>query len=218
MDNSFKYLISPENSKPRNFSPKLRIAILASGEGSNFQELIDLSKSNKFDIDIKILITNKSDAGCILRAKKSNISYKIIKNSDYETKEYFENEIINTINKYDIELIVMAGWMRIMSSKFVNAFKNKIINIHPSLLPSFKGNNSIKEALDSGSKITGCSVHFVEPQVDSGTIIMQAALSISKNDNLETITEKIHFLEHKILPLSISQAGYILRDGFKGSD
>ena len=218
MDYSFKYLISPANSKPRKFSPKLRIAILASGDGSNFQELIDLSKSNKFDIDIKILITNKSDAGCILRAKKSNISYKIIKNSDYETKEYFENEIINTINKYDIELIVMAGWMRIMSSEFVNAFKNKIINIHPSLLPSFKGNNSIKEALDSGSMITGCTVHFVEPEVDSGSIIMQAALSISKNDNLGTITKKIHFLEHKILPLSISQAGYILRDGFKGND
>ena len=218
MDNSFKYLISPENSKPREFSPKLRIAILASGEGSNFQELIDLSKSNKFDIDIKILITNKSDAGCILRAKKSNIHCKIIKNSDYETKEYFENEIINTINKYDIELIVMAGWMKIMSSKFVNTFKNKIINIHPSLLPSFKGNNAIKDAINSGSKITGCSVHFVEPEVDSGTLIMQAALSISKDDDFKTIIKKIHFLEHKILPLSISKAGYMLREGIKDND
>ena len=218
MDQSFNYLISPEISNLRDFSPKLKIAILASGEGSNFQELIDLSKSNKFDIDIRLLITNKSEAGCLLRAKKSNISYKIIKVSDYDTNEYFEEEIINTIKKQDIELVVMAGWMKIMSSKFVNAFKNKIINIHPSLLPSFKGNNAVREALKNGSKITGCSVHFVEPEVDSGTLIMQAALSISKEDNLETITKKIHFLEHKILPLSISQAGYILRDGFKGSD
>ena len=112
----------------------------------------------------------------------------------------------------------MAGWMKIMSSKFVNAFKNKIINIHPSLLPSFKGNNAIKQALTNCSKITGCSVHFVEPEVDSGSLIMQAALSISDQDNIDSITKKIHLLEHKILPPSISQAGYMLRNGFKDND
>ena len=218
MDKSFKYLISPEFSKTSKFTPKLRVAILASGEGSNFQELIDLSKSNKFDIDIRILITNNSNAGCILRAKKSNISYEIIKNSDYEDKEHFEEEIINTIKKYDIEIIVMAGWMKIMSSKFVNAFKNKIINIHPSLLPAFKGINAIKEAITNGSMITGCSVHFVEAEVDSGSLIMQAALSISKEDNIDSVTKKMHLLEHKILPLSISQAGYIMRSSFKDND
>ena len=217
LDKSFNYLISPSITKPWHFSPRLKIAILASGDGSNFQELIDLSKSNKFDIDIRILITNKSDAGCILRAKKSNIPYKIIKTADYENVEYFEKELINTIKKQEIELIVMAGWMKIMSSKFVNRFKNKIINIHPSLLPSFKGNNAIEEAITYGSKITGCSVHFVEPEVDSGELIMQAALSITKEDNIESITKKIHFLEHKILPLSISQAGYIIRNSFKGN-
>ena len=127
-------------------------------------------------------------------------------------------QIINTLKKYDIELVVMAGWMKIMSSKFVNAFKNKIINIHPSLLPSFKGNNAIKQAITSGVKITGCSVHFVEPEVDSGSLIMQAACSISDQDNTDSITKKIHFLEHEILPLSISQAGYMLRNGFKGND
>ncbi len=218
MDKSFNYLISPEISKLKDFSPKLKIAILASGEGSNFQKLIKLSKSNQFDIDIKLLITNKSDAGCLSKAKESNISFKIIKDSDYENKEYFEEEIINTIKKLDIELIVMAGWMKIMSSKFVNAFKNKIINIHPSLLPSFKGNNAIKQAITSGSKITGCSVHFVEPEVDSGSLIIQAALSISDQDNIDSITKKIHLLEHEILPLSISQAGYMLRNGFKDND
>ena len=218
MDKLFNYIISPEITKLRKFSPKLKIAILASGEGSNFQELIDLSKSNKFDIDITILITDNSDAGCIIKANKSNIKYKIIKNSDYEKREYFEDEIINSLKKIDIELIVMAGWMKIMSSKFVNAFKNKIINIHPSLLPSFKGNNAIKLAIKNGSKITGCSVHFVESEVDSGSLIMQAALSISDQDNIDSITKKVHLLEHKILPLSISQAGYMLRNGFKGND
>ena len=218
MDQSFDYLISPKITDLRNFSPKLKIAILASGDGSNFQELIDLSKSNKFDIDIRLLITNKSEAGCLSKAKKSNIAYRIIKVSDYENKEYFEEEIINTIIKHDIELVVMAGWMKIMSSKFVKAFKNKIINIHPSLLPSFKGNNAIKEALKNGSKITGCSVHYVEPEVDSGSLIMQAAVSISDQDNIDSITKKIHLLEHKILPLSISQAGYMLRNCIKDND
>ena len=217
MDKSFNYIISPEFSILRHFSPKLKIAILASGEGSNFQELINLSKLDKFDIDIKILITNKSNAGCILRAKESNISFKVIRNSDYEDNDFFEDEIINTIRSYDIELVVMAGWMKIMSSKFVNAFKNRIINIHPSLLPSFKGNNAIKEALANDSKITGCSVHYVEPEVDSGALIMQAALSISEEDDYETISKKIHLLEHKILPLSISHAGFMLRNSFKGN-
>ena len=218
MDKSFNYLISPEITQLREFSPKLKIAILAAGEGSNFQELINLSTSNNFDIDIKILITNKSTAGCISRAKNSDISYKVIKSSDYENKDYFEDEIINTIKKNDVELVVMAGWMKIMSSKFVNAFKNKIINIHPSLLPSFKGSNAIKEAIRNDSKITGCSVHFVEAEVDSGSLIMQAALPISDKDDLESITKKIHLLEHKILPLSISQAGYIIRSRFMGND
>ena len=218
MDKSFNYIISPEFTKLRQFSPKLKIAILASGEGTNFQELVNLSKLNKFDIDIKILITNKLDAGCISRAKESNICFKIIKNSDYEKSEYFEDEIINTIMTYDIELVVMAGWMKIMSSKFVNAFKNKIINIHPSLLPSFKGSNAIKQSITNGSKITGCSVHFVETEVDSGSLIIQGALAISDQDDIDSITAKIHLLEHEILPLSISEAGYMLRNCFKGND
>ena len=218
MDKSFKYLISPEISKLKEFSPKLRIAILASGEGSNFQKLIDLSKSNTFDIDIRILITNKPDAGCISRAKESNISYKIINNSDYKNKDYFEEEIINTLKNNDIELVVMAGWMKIMSSKFVSIFKNKLINIHPSLLPSFKGSNAIKEAMSNDAKITGCSVHFVESEVDSGALIMQAALPVSDEDNLETISKKIHLLEHRILPLSISEAGYVIRSHFTEND
>ena len=103
MDKSFNYIISPEISQLREFSPKLKVAILASGKGSNFQELIDLSNSNKFDIDIKILITNKSEAGCISRAKNSNISYKVIKSSEYENKDDFEDEIINTCRSFSLQ-------------------------------------------------------------------------------------------------------------------
>ena len=211
MDKSFNYIISPEISEFRRFSPKLKIGVLASGEGTNFQELINLSRKGVLDIDIKVLITNKEDSGCIKRAGNAGIPCKIIIAKDFSQKELFEFEIINNLINYDIELVVMAGWMKIVSPFFINKFKNKIINIHPSLLPAYKGASAIKDCLLKGSKITGCSVHFVEEEVDSGSLIMQAALSIFNDDNIETLSKKIQLLEHIILPHSISHAGNLIR-------
>jgi len=211
LNKSINYIISPEISEFRRFSPKLKIGVLASGKGTNFQELINLSEKGELDIDIKVLITNKDDAGCIKRAESVNIPYKIIRVKDFSQKKLFELEIINTLINYDVELIVMAGWMKIVSPFFISKFKNKIINIHPSLLPAYKGGSAIEESLLNGSKITGCSVHYVEEEVDSGSLIMQAALSISNEDNVETLSKKIQILEHKILPHSISHAGYLIR-------
>ena len=214
MDKSFNYIISPEISEFRKFSPKLKIGVLASGNGTNFQELINVSEKGELDIDIKVLITNKDDAGCIKRAKSVNIPHKIIRGKDFSQKELFELEIINILNNYDVELIVMAGWMKIVTPFFINKFKNKIINIHPSLLPAYKGSTAINDSILNGSKITGCSVHFVEEEVDSGSLIMQAALSIRDDDNVESLTKRIQILEHKILPHSISHAGFLIRSNF----
>ncbi len=218
MNKTFNYIISPELSEFRKFSPKLKIGILASGKGSNFQELINLSEEDKLDIDIKVLITNKKDAGCIQKAKKANIPYKIVTQNDFPEKKLFESEIINTLISFDVELLVMAGWMKIVSADFVYKFKNRIINIHPSLLPSYKGSNAISEALLNGSKITGCSVHIVDTEVDSGSLILQAALPILKNDTIESLTQKIQELEHKILPHSISKVGFFIRKNFRDND
>ena len=121
---------------------------------------------------------------------------------------------MNTLIKYDVELIVMAGWMKIVTPFFINKFKNKIINIHPSLLPAYKGGRAINDSILNGSKITGCSVHFVEEEVDSGSLIMQAALPIRDDDNIESLSKKIHMLEHKILPHSISHVGFLIRSNF----
>ena len=214
MDKSFNYIISPEISEFRKFSPKLKIGVLASGNGTNFQELINLSQKGELDIDIKVLITNKDDAGCIKRAESVKIPHKIIREKDFSRKELFELEIINTLNNYHVELVVMAGWMKIVTPFFINKFKNKIINIHPSLLPSYKGGSAIKDAMLNGSKITGCSVHFVEEEVDSGSLIIQAALSIFDDDNIESLSKRIQILEHKILPYSISHAGFLIRSNF----
>jgi len=206
------YLISPDLKKFNKFKPKLNIAVLASGEGTNFQVLIDLCKSKELDIDIKLLISNKANAGCINRAIKSNISNFLILENNYENKEQFEDEIIKILKKSDIELIVMAGWMRIASENFVNSFRDRIINIHPSLLPSFKGKNPIDDALKHKALITGCSVHFVDKEVDNGKLIVQAALSIKTDDNFSSLTNKIHCLEHIILPFAISEAGLKIRN------
>ena len=210
---SFKnYLISPNLKKFNKFEPKLNIAVLASGEGSNFQVLIDLYKNKKLDIDIKLLISNKENAGCIKRAIKSEIPYFLLLENKYEKKEKFEADIINILKESNVELIVMAGWMKIASENFVNTFKDRIINIHPSILPSFKGKSPIEDALKNHSLITGCSVHYVDKEVDNGRLIIQAALSVNKEDNLMSLTNKIHDIEHKILPLAISEAGLTIRN------
>jgi len=199
LDKSFNYIISPEISKFRKFSPKLKIGVLASGKGTNFQELINLSEKGELDIDIKVLITNKDDAGCIKRAESAKIPHKIIRGKNFSQKELFELEIINTLNNYDVELIVMAGWMKIITPFFINMFKNKIINIHPSLLPAYKGSTAINDSILSGSKITGCSVHFVEEEVDSGSLIMQAALSIRDDDDIESLSKRIQISSSSLI-------------------
>ena len=210
---SFKnYLISPDIKKFNKFEPKLNIAVLASGEGTNFQVLIDLYKNKKLDIDMKLLISNKENAGCIKRAIKYEIPYFLILENNYDKKEKFEADIVKILQESNVELIVMAGWMKIASENFVNTFKDRIINIHPSILPSFKGKNPIESALKNNSLITGCSVHFVDRDVDNGKLIIQAALSINKDDNLKTLTNRIHDVEHKLLPFAVSEAGFKVRN------
>ncbi len=212
MESINHYLVSPDLKKFNKFEPKLNIAVLASGEGTNFQVLIDLCKNKELDIDIKLLISNKENAGCLKRAIKSNIPNFLILENNYENKENFEAEIINILKESNVELIVMAGWMKIASENFVNQFKDRIINIHPSLLPSFKGKDPINDALKCKALITGCSVHFVDKEVDNGKLITQAAISIKADDNLSSLTNKIHEIEHKILPFAISQAGLTIRN------
>tara|TARA_B100001121_G_scaffold275845_1_gene264600 strand:- start:111 stop:749 length:639 start_codon:yes stop_codon:yes gene_type:complete len=206
-----KYIISPKLNSLNRFSPKLKIAILASGEGSNLQVLIDLAKKELFDIDIKILICNKKNAGCVKRANDEKIPYFICEESSCKNKDDFEKKIIKKLIESDIELIIMAGWMKIVTEKFINNVGKKIINLHPSLLPSFKGKNPIKDSLEHGSLITGCSVHYVVPEVDSGELIIQGAIAINKDESIEHLTNNIHKLEHLILPIAISEAGFTLR-------
>jgi len=195
-----------ENSTPHKIKPKVDLAVLASGNGSNFQALVEATRSNKLEANIKLLLVNKSNCKAIQRASKLGICWEFLDHRLYKSRKDYDLAIIEILEKYNIEAIVMAGWMRIVTDQLINKFPNKIINVHPSLLPSFKGMDAIKQALNSKVKITGCTVHIVEKEVDSGTILLQSSVVINENDNLISLKAKIQKEEHKILPLAIAIA------------
>tara|TARA_Y100001968_G_C19357116_1_gene717792 strand:- start:34 stop:705 length:672 start_codon:yes stop_codon:yes gene_type:complete len=206
------FIISPKIENIPRFKPKINLAVLASGNGSNFEAISKAISNNFLDAKISILIVNKEDCLAISKAKSLGIIVKYINHKEYRNRELYDSAIIKILSKYDIEGIIMAGWMRIVSSVLIDAFPDRILNIHPSLLPSFKGANAIKKAIDSGVKITGCSVHRVVKEVDSGEIIAQAALNISDKDTYNTLTKKIQAKEHEIFPYAIALAARRWRD------
>lgn len=180
-----------------------KIGVLASGNGSNFQAIVDAIKRKEINVEVSILICDKADAFVLKRAKNENIKYILIERKSFSSKNEFENAIINKLKEVNVDLVVLAGFMRIISENFVNEFPNKIINIHPSLLPSFPGIESCQQALDYGVKITGVTVHFVSKEVDAGPIILQEPVYIYENDTAETLAQRIHQIEHKLLPQAI---------------
>lgn len=176
------------------------LAVLASGRGSNLQSIIDKLHLSEKPIKINIVISNKKEAYALKRAKKAGIKVYLIDENRYNDKKVYEDKIIEVIQASDIDLIVLAGYMKVLSAEFVNTYKNKIINIHPSLLPAFPGLNAQKQALDYGVKISGCTVHFVDEGVDTGPIIRQEAVTVKASDDEESLADRILKHEHKILP------------------
>jgi len=179
---------------------KMRVAVFASGSGTNLQAIIDADIQT---IEIAVVFTNNPDAYAIERAKKHNIQVEIIDHKNYKTREEYEKHIIDVLDPYKLNLIVLAGFMRILSTVFVRAYKNKIVNIHPALLPSFPGINAVRQALEYGVKYTGVTVHFVDEGVDTGPIILQSVVEIEDEDTEDTLLEKIHEVEHRIYPKAI---------------
>jgi len=181
----------------------MRVGVMASGRGSNFQAIIDAVNNGEApDVEIVQLVVNKSDAYAIKRAEENKIKFDFIDSSAI-SREDFDKKTIEIMDKAKVELIVLAGFMRILSPLFVKKYKNKILNIHPSLLPSFPGANAHKDALKYGAKVSGCTVHLIDENVDSGPIIMQASVEINENETEESLSEKILFHEHKLLPKAL---------------
>jgi len=178
----------------------MRVAVLASGRGSNFQAILDASERGDLpNSKIKLLIVNRIEAYAIERAKKHNIPYYIIESKN-KKRHNFDQEMLEILKSNQIEIVVLAGFMRILSKQFISEYKNKIINIHPSLLPKFPGANAHRDAIEAKAKISGCTVHFVDEGVDTGPIIMQESVSVDEDDDEHTLAEKILPIEHKIYP------------------
>ena len=186
---------------------KVKVAIMVSGNGSNMQALIkhqqENSHNDNFPYQISLVISNNKQAKALDFASANNINYVVIQHQDFDSRQNFEIAINEVLEKYNIEVVCLAGFMRILSPWFVDKWMQKIINIHPSLLPSFKGANAIEDALKFGVKITGCTTHLVNHEVDGGKILMQEAVEIEDNDNKITLANKIHQKEHIIYPKTL---------------
>ena len=181
----------------------LNLGVLASGRGSNFQSIIDEIESGKIIASIKLLITDKAEAFAIERAKKHSISHLYMNPRDFATKEAYFAGISEEFVKRGVELVILAGFMRIVRQPLLDAFPNRIMNIHPALLPSFTGLHGQRQAFEYGAKISGCTVHFVDAGMDTGPVIIQAAVPVSPDDTEETLAQRILKLEHRIFPHAI---------------
>lgn len=181
----------------------IRLVVLISGNGSNLQAIIDEINSNNLPAQIVAVISNKADAFGLERAKKANIEHRVLSHQDYASREDFDVALKNLIDSFQPDLVILAGFMRILSNEFVEHFSHKMMNIHPSLLPKYKGLNTHQRAIDAGDKVHGCSVHFVTPELDDGPVILQATVEIKENDTAETLAERVHEQEHKIYPEAI---------------
>ena len=179
---------------------KIKTAVFISGTGSNLKSLIKFSKIKKSPISIEFIVSNNSKAKGLNYAKIYKIKKRVL---NFKNKNSSENKLLSILKTNNIEMICLAGFMKILSKNFIKRFKGKILNIHPSLLPKYKGLNTHERALNNKEKYSGCTVHFVNSKLDSGRIILQKKVKISKNDTKASLAKKILAQEHKIYPKAI---------------
>ena len=177
-----------------------KIIVLISGNGSNLQAIIDACKSGMIGGNVVGVISNKANVFGLERAKKNNIPSEVINHNNFGTREEFDQELVTSIRSYQPDLIVLAGFMRILSPIMTSAFKNKMINIHPSLLPKYPGLKTHEQVIANNDAEHGVTIHSVSEELDGGPIIAQSKIVVHKNQQLEDLIERIHKIEHKIFP------------------
>jgi phosphoribosylglycinamide formyltransferase-1 len=181
----------------------MKIAVFASGSGTNFQALIDRVKDGYIPAEIALLVSDNKAAYAIERARKAGIEVLVLSPKGFKSREEYDSRIIKALEAKGIGLVVLAGFMRLISPHFCKAYKNKILNIHPALLPAFKGTHGVKDALAYGAKVTGPTVHFVDEELDHGAIVLQETVAIADDDTEKTLHEKVHKKEYKIYPKAV---------------
>ena len=182
---------------------KARLVVLASGNGSNFQAIIDACESGRLDAEVVLLVVNRPGAYALERAEKHGIPSRLIDHKTYPDREAFDAALAEAIDEVRPDWIIMAGFMRILTDGFVERFRGRLINIHPSLLPKYPGMNTHARALEAGDRVHGATVHFVTPTVDAGPPIVQGRLEILGDDDVDSLKQRIHGVEHRIYPLAI---------------
>jgi len=181
----------------------MNIAVFASGRGTNFSAIARAVKKGKIPANLSLLVCDNPKAAVIGKAKRAGVEVFLIQRSDFTSKRDFEDRIIQRLQEAGIDLIVLAGFMRMLSPEFVQRFKFKILNIHPALLPSFKGAEGMQDAFEYGVKVAGVTVHFVDEEMDHGPIILQAPVKIDEQETRESFEARIHKIEHKIYPQAV---------------
>ena len=182
-----------------------KIAILISGSGSNMRALIEASHNDKFPATIELVISNNSSAGGLLIAKKYGVRTRFIDRKIFDNNEDYDKALSLLLKEENIDIVCAAGYMKIFTKQFVEIWKNKIINIHPSLLPDYKGLNTHKRVLHDHQKRSGCTTHIVEPELDSGPILMQATVPVKPEDTVENLAKRVLVMEHIIYPLTLKR-------------
>jgi len=181
----------------------INIGVLVSGRGTNLQSIIDAIREGKIEGRISIVISDNREAFALKRAEKSNIETRYIDFKSFKNREDYDKKIVEYLKEKNVDLVVLAGYMRILSPYFIKMYKNRIMNIHPALLPSFPGLHAQRQAVEYGVKVSGCTVHFVDEGVDSGPIILQKAVEVEDSDTEESLAERILKEEHQIYPRAI---------------
>lgn len=180
-----------------------RAVVLISGSGSNLQAFIDQVAEGELDIDISLVISNQPDAYGLERAIKAGIRAECINHREFESRKAFDQAVMHRVDQEQPNLVILAGFMRILTEQFVQHFANRLVNIHPSLLPKYPGVDTHQRAIDAGDQWHGASIHFVVPEVDAGPVILQGRLALRDDDTAESLQQRIHNVEHKLYPLAV---------------
>ncbi|HEX9488798.1 MAG TPA: phosphoribosylglycinamide formyltransferase [Stellaceae bacterium] len=186
---------------------RLKVAVLISGRGSNLQALIDACVQRDFPAEIRLVLSNRSDAQGLGRAAQAGIPTQVISHRDHATRDEFDAALDAALQAAGIELVCLAGFMRLLGEAFVERWRDRLVNIHPSLLPAFRGLDTHARALAAGVRFTGCTVHFVRAAVDDGPIIVQAAVPVLPNDDSEALAARVLAAEHRAYPLALRLIG-----------
>jgi len=182
---------------------KVPVAVLVSGRGSNLQALIAAAAERDFPAEIRVVISNNPNAGALQRAQAAKIPTVVVSHRDFDSRELFEDGLLEALEPYPVKIVCLAGFMRLLTARFLSAFPTGVLNIHPSLLPAFRGLNAPQQAFDYGVRVTGCTVHYVTEGMDEGPIIAQAAVPVYGDDSEETLTARVLAEEHRLYPLAL---------------